>query len=126
MKRTPPKSIPDYFRILPPDQRRALQRIRRIIRTMVPSTEEKISYGMPCVGLNGRWLAGYCAFGKHCSFFPGAYPIAACKAELTGFQTSKGTIRFTLDRQLPATLVRKLLRARIREMKAKKKKPRSR
>lgn len=125
MKRTPPKSIADYMRGLRPDQRRALQRIRRIVRSTVPGTEEKISYGMPCVGLNGRWLAGYCAFDKHCSFFPGAYPIAASKADLKGYQTSKGTIRFTLDRPLPATLVRKLLRARIREMDAKKKKRRA-
>ena len=124
MKRSVPKSVPDYLRTLSPDQRRALQRVRRIVRAAVPDAQEKISYGMPCFGLNGRWLAGYSAFERHCSFFPGAYPIAVCKADLREFKTSKGTIRFTPDHPLPAALVRKLVRARIREMAGKEKKRR--
>lgn len=58
------------------------------------------------------------AFGaaaKHCALYPGAYPIEACKGDLEAYDTSKGTIRFPTDRPLPATLVRKLVKARISE-----------
>lgn len=61
-------------------------------------------------------LAYYGAAKKHCAFFPGAYPIVACKADLKNFSTSKGTVRFTPEHPLPASLVRKLVRARIREI----------
>jgi uncharacterized protein YdhG (YjbR/CyaY superfamily) len=54
----------------------------------------------------------------HCSFFPGAYPIRALKADLQKYKTSKGTIRFPPGKPLPATLVRKLVRARIAEWNA--------
>lgn len=115
MKRAKPKSTAEYLRRLGPKQRAALQRVRRIIRAAVPKAEEKISYGMPCVGLNGRWLVGYCGFGTHCSFFPGAEPIAVCKADLRGFKTSKGTIRFTPEKPIPAKTIRKLIAVRKRE-----------
>jgi uncharacterized protein YdhG (YjbR/CyaY superfamily) len=115
MKRTAPKSTAEYLRSLGPKQRAALQRVRRIVRASLPGSEEGISYAMPAVKLNGRWIAGYCAFGKHCSFFPGAAPIAACKADLKAFKTSKGTIQFTPEKPLPAKLIRKLVAARRTE-----------
>jgi len=37
----------------------------------------------------------------------------AHKKQLVSYDTSKGTIRFTADRPLPAALVRKLVKARI-------------
>jgi uncharacterized protein YdhG (YjbR/CyaY superfamily) len=59
------------------------------------------------------WFA---AFSKHCSFFPGSLAvIAAFKNELRDCETSKGTIRFPVDKPLPATLVRKLVKARVAE-----------
>jgi uncharacterized protein YdhG (YjbR/CyaY superfamily) len=115
MKRRAPTSVPQYLHSLTANQRRALQRIRRIVLDAVPKAEEGISYGMPAVKSNGRWLVGYCAFGTHCSFFPGAAPIAACKADLKAFKTSKGTIRFTPDKPIPARLIRKLVSIRTKE-----------
>ena len=58
-------------------------------------------------------LLGFAAFSNHCSVFPGAAVIAAFKDELKGFTTSKGTIRFPVDKPLPAALVKKLVKARI-------------
>jgi uncharacterized protein YdhG (YjbR/CyaY superfamily) len=100
---------------LDPQPRAALQRLRRIIRATVPKAEECISYQLPTFRLNGRMLVWYGAATKHCSFFPGAYPIALCRADLKGFDTSKGTVRFTLERPLPAQLIRKLVRTRVRQ-----------
>jgi uncharacterized protein YdhG (YjbR/CyaY superfamily) len=59
-------------------------------------------------------LVGFAAFSKHCSFFPySAALIREFQDELKTYETSKGTIRFTVDKPLPASLVKKLVKARI-------------
>jgi len=77
--------------------------------------EECISYGIPAFRLDGKFLVGFGTAVNHCSFFPGAYPIERYRAELQGYDTSKGTIRFPPEQPLSVTLVRKLVKARIAE-----------
>lgn len=111
------KTVAGYLQKLPPDQRAALKRVRATVRALVPGAEEVISYQMPAFRYKNRMLVFYGAASKHCALFPGAYPIAACKKDLKGFSTSKGTVRFTPEKPLPAALIRKLVRARIAEMR---------
>jgi len=61
---------------------------------------------------------GFAAFKDHCSIFPGSGVIEQYQEELKGYKTSKGTIRFTVDKPLPATLVKKLVKARIKHNEA--------
>jgi uncharacterized protein YdhG (YjbR/CyaY superfamily) len=98
-----------------------LNTIRATIRSAVPSqATEGISYGIPVFKYKGA-LVWFAAFSKHCSFFPGSLAvIAAFKDELKDYQTSKGTIRFPVDKPLPAALVRKLVKARIAENERRK------
>jgi uncharacterized protein YdhG (YjbR/CyaY superfamily) len=116
------KTVAGYLAALPPDQRAALKRVRATVRAFVPGAVEVISYQMPAFRFRGRMLVYYAAASKHCSLFPGAYPIAQCKADLKGFGTSKGTVRFTPEKPLPVSLIRKLVRARIDEIKRQEKK----
>jgi uncharacterized protein YdhG (YjbR/CyaY superfamily) len=117
MKRAP-GTVNAYLATLSADKRAALQKLRRTIRAAAPRAEECISYQIPAFRLDGRMLVWFGAASTHCSFFPGAYPIAALKSELTAYQTSKGTIRFPPDKPLPAALVRKLIKARLAERNA--------
>jgi uncharacterized protein YdhG (YjbR/CyaY superfamily) len=110
-----PKTVNAYLAALDADQRAALLKLRRTIRASAPKAEECISYQIPAFRLDGRMLVWFAAASKHCSFFPGARPIAVHKHDLKAFKTSKGTVRFTPDKPLPATLVRKLVRTRIAE-----------
>ena len=109
------RTVNAYLASLAPNKRAALKKLRQTIHAVVPRAEDCISYGIPAVRLDGKFLVGYCAAAKHCSFFPGAYPIVALKRELSGYSTSKGTVRFDPGKGLPATLVRKLIRARLAE-----------
>src|SRR4051812_32279622 len=109
------KTIDAYLAKLPPDKRAALTKLRNEIKTSAPRAEECISYQIPAFRLDGRMLVWFGAWKDHCSFFPGTYAIAASKGDLKKYKTSKGTIRFSPDAPLPATLVRKLVKARIAE-----------
>jgi uncharacterized protein YdhG (YjbR/CyaY superfamily) len=109
------RDIDTYLSDVSVDKRAALEKLRRDIRAAARGAEECISYGIPAFRLGGRLLVAFGAAARHCSFYPGAYPIAACKRDLKPYSLSKGTIRFQADTPLPATLVRKLVRARIAE-----------
>src|SRR6185503_10037485 len=113
MKRTATvRTINEYLRTVPSDQRAALNKLRRTIRAAFPRAEECISYGIPAFRLDGRVVAWFAAAARHCSFFPGGV-VDSFKSELADYETSKGTIRFQPDHPLPAGLVKKLIKARI-------------
>ncbi len=115
MKSTPknkptPKTIDEYLASLSNDKRAALEQLRKIIRTAAPRAEECISYGLPTFRLDGRSIACFGAAANHCAIY-GA--VQAFEVELKAYDTSKGTIRFQPTNPLPASLVRKLVKARI-------------
>jgi len=107
-------NVDKYIQNVPEPARTTLRNIRAIIRSVVPpETTETISYQIPMFKYKGA-LFGYAAFSKHCSLFPmGSSAIAAFKDDLKGYQTSKGTIRFPVDKPPPAALLKKLVKARI-------------
>ena len=113
---TKPQTIDDYLAGLSPENRAALQKVRRAVHAAAPDAEECISYGMPAFRLNGKLIAGFKAAANHCSYHPmSGETIATLKADLAGYDKSRGTIRFLARPGLPATLVRKLVKARIAE-----------
>ena len=115
------KDVEDYLARIPEPARSTLNKIRAAIRSLVPpETTEGISYGMPTFKYKGP-LVGFAAFADHCSLFPMSPPvIEAFKSELKDFQTSKGTIRFPVDKPLPAALLKKLVKARLAENERRK------
>ena len=120
--RTGPKAttIDEYLAPLDARKRATLEKLRRAIKAAAPGAEECISYQIPAFRHGGRVLVFFAAATNHCSFFPGAHPIEAHKNDLKAYKTSKGTIRFPVDRPLPATLVRTLVKTRIAEFARKK------
>jgi uncharacterized protein YdhG (YjbR/CyaY superfamily) len=114
-----PRSIDEYLAALGSDKRAALQRLRKAILAAAPRAEECISYQLPAFRLDGRMLVWFGAAAKHCAFYPGAV-VGTLRDELANYDTSKGTIRFSADHPLPATLVRKLVKARIAQNAARR------
>jgi uncharacterized protein YdhG (YjbR/CyaY superfamily) len=121
-KTTVARDVNDYLARLPEDSRAALEHLRQTIKSLVPEAVEVISYQIPTFKYKGRMLVSYAAFKEHCSFFPGAAPIEAHRNEFRSYQISKGTIRFPIDKPLPAALVKKLVKLRIAENEGREKK----
>lgn len=109
-----PKNIDEYLAGVPEPARTTLEKMRAVIRSIVPvEATEAISYGMPAFKYKGA-LVWFAAFADHCSFFPGnSSLIATFQKELKGFETSKGTIRFPMDKPLSTALLKKIVKARI-------------
>lgn len=111
-----PKTIDEYLAGTTEDKRASLERLRKTIRAAAPKAEECISYGLAAFKLNGSPLVAFGATAHHCAFYlMSGSPIQAHQHELKGRDCSKGTIRFQADSPLPATLVRRLVKARIIE-----------
>jgi len=115
------RTVDDYIWAVQEPARGTLMKIRQTIRAAVPAeTTEVISYGMPAFRYK-EVLISYAAFADHCSLFPTAAVIEQFSAELSGFSLSKGTIRFPVDKPPSAALIRKMVKVRVAQVEAKKK-----
>jgi uncharacterized protein YdhG (YjbR/CyaY superfamily) len=121
MNATPSRSdeIDAFLAGLPEDVRGALEDLRRTIATAAPDAVEGIGYGVPAFKYRGRPLVSFGAAKEHCSFYVQSPAVLdAHRDELAGYDTAKGTIRFTPDKPLPASLVTTLVKARMAETDA--------
>jgi uncharacterized protein YdhG (YjbR/CyaY superfamily) len=111
-----PKTIDEYLAAVSADQRAALEKLRKTIRTIVPKAEECISYGLAAFRLDGKPLVALGATINHCAFYlMSGSTVEQHKDQLKDYDTSKGAVRFQADKPLPVALVRKLVEARIAE-----------
>lgn len=119
-----PRTVDEYLARTPEPARGTLRKIRMAIKAAAPrSALETISYGMPAFKYNGV-LAYFAAFSDHCSLFPTAGVMRQFEKELRNYSTSKGTIRFAIDKPLPAALVKKIVKARVKQIEGRKGKTR--
>jgi uncharacterized protein YdhG (YjbR/CyaY superfamily) len=112
-----------YLAAVPEPARSTLEKVRATIRSAVPpDATECLSYGMPAFRYNGV-LVSYAAFKNHCSFFPMQASLTDTMTDdLKPYRTSKGTLRFALDKPLPVALVKRIVKARVADNESKDRK----
>lgn len=105
-----------YLASVPEPARSTLQQVRAVIRDAAPpNATESINYGMPTFNHNGP-LLGFAAAARHCALYPmNGSTVAVFQDDLKAYKTSKGAIQFPLDKPLPAALIRKLVKFRLKE-----------
>ena len=115
-----PKTVDEYLARVPEPQRSTLNKVRAVIQSVLPEeATEGISYRIPVVKYKGM-LVGYAAFSDHCSLFGmSGTLLGPFQEELKKYSTSKGTIRFAVDKPLPAMLIKKLVKHAIAKKDAK-------
>jgi uncharacterized protein YdhG (YjbR/CyaY superfamily) len=112
------KDIDSYIKAAPKEAQPLLWQMRETIQEVAPEATEAISYGIPTFKLHGN-LVHFGAFKTHVSFFPTSSGVAAFTKELSKYKISKGTVQFPLDQKLPLPLIKKIVRFRVKESKAK-------
>jgi uncharacterized protein YdhG (YjbR/CyaY superfamily) len=107
-------SVEEYLAAQPEEIRGQLEKLRVIIKKAAPRATERISYNMPAYDLNGI-LVYFAGYKGHIGFYPTASGIKAFQEEIAKFESSKGAVRFPLDRPLPKTLITRIVKFRLKE-----------
>ena len=107
-----------YLAAVPAAARGELKKIRAAIRAAAPGATENFSYGIPGFRFNGKPLIWYAAWKHHTSLYPlTAVSKAAVGTQIAKYKTSKGTIQFPLDEPVPLNVVKRIVKARVAEIK---------
>jgi uncharacterized protein YdhG (YjbR/CyaY superfamily) len=112
------EQVDAYIAAAPRAARPMLRELRRIVRRAAPEAIETLSYRMPYYSHHGR-LTYFAAFSKHVSLYAMGKSKKQFAEAMKPYQTSESTLRFPLGTKIPAALVTRLIRARVRELEAK-------
>jgi uncharacterized protein YdhG (YjbR/CyaY superfamily) len=110
--KTSPQTIDAYIAKYPAEVQAILQHLRAVIREAAPEAKEKISYGIPTFYAEEN-LVHFAAYQHHIGFYPTSSGIEHFHDELSGYELSKGTVRFPLDKPVPYDLVRRITEFRV-------------
>lgn len=114
------KTVGEYIAAAPAKARPRLRELRRIIREAAPEAKESLSYGLAYYSLDGRLI--YFGVGRD---WAGLYMLGGAKTkyanELAPYLSGVSTARFPLDKPIPASLVRKIVKLRVAENEARAK-----
>jgi len=109
-----PNTVDEYIASFPKQIQVLLNQLREVIKKTAPKADEVISYSMPAYKQNGI-LVYFAANKNHIGFYPTASPIKIFKEDLSNFKTSKGAIQFPFDKPLPITLIKKIVKFKIKQ-----------
>ena len=110
-------TVDEYIALAEPKVKKALKDIRKAIKTTVPNAEEVISYQIPGYKYHGM-LVFFAAWKDHISLYPAPWSAEALKKEMSAYKGSKGTIKFPIDEPMPLTLIKRMVKYRVKENEA--------
>lgn len=114
-------NIDEYIAGFPEDVRTLLQKVRKTIGEAAPQATETINYGIPTFQLNGN-LVHFAAFKNHIGFYPTPSGIDKFREQLSEYENAKGSVKFPISREIPYKLIDEIVRFRVKENVAVKKK----
>ena len=113
---TKPETVTEYLASFPPEVKQLLEQIRNIVKELVPTAEEIISYGIPAYKVNKTTIVYFAAFKKHIGFYALPSGTIAFKEKLKAYKVGKGSIQFPLDKPLPIDLIKEIITFRVQEI----------
>ncbi|HXG26128.1 MAG TPA: DUF1801 domain-containing protein [Candidatus Binatia bacterium] len=111
---TPDERVDAYLANLPREQREVLEQLRADLARLAPEAVKTISYGMPALKLDGRFLLSYAGWKRHCSIYPIDDALLKRHAAAVGdYGRTSGALHFSRERPLPRELLEDFVRGRI-------------
>ena len=115
--------VREYIASKPAEAQPRLRAIRAAIKAAAPKAVEHFSYGIPGFRLDDQSLAWYAAWKTHTSMYPLTKGTRrGNEREIAKYETGKGTLKFPADSPLPVGLIKRLIRARAAEIRARTRK----
>ena len=112
------KEVTEYIEAQDEPKRSTLLAVRKSILEIEPNLEQVIAWKSPLFKLDGKYVVGLCAFKNHLTLSPqSAEVMEAHQADLADYVTSKSSFQFDVDKPLPKSLISKLIKARLQELK---------
>ena len=113
-----PADMDEYIATFPPAVRTILRKIRKTVNDAVPDAEEAISYRMPAFKLNGVLLY-FAAFKQHIGLFPPVKGDASLERAVKKYAGPKGNLQLPLDEPIPYDLIKRIVKFRAKQNRAK-------
>ena len=111
------KSVEEYLASVDPTKARTLRSVIDLILAEFPELECKISWNVPTIHRNGKYVVGVCAYKHHLTFAPwSSRVIEDFKVRLGKFVVWKNCFQIPVDWKIDRKLVKDLVRARLAEL----------
>ena len=112
------KTVSEYIRLYPKPVQLLLKQMRTLVRESAPDAVESISYGMPAYKFNKKPLVYFGGYVGHIGFYATPNTHIQFADKLVGYKQGKGSVQFPLDKPLPATLIKSMVRFRLRTLRS--------
>lgn len=113
-----PGTVDEYIATFPPDVQDILRQVRATIKKAAPDAEDTIKYRIPTFVLNEN-LVHFAALQSHIGFYPTPSGIEEFKHELAEYKFAKGSVQFPIGKTMPLSLIEKIVKFRVNEVKGK-------
>ena len=110
-------SVEEYLTSVDPAKERTLRSVIDLILAEFPELESKISWNVPTIHRNGKYVFGVCAYKHHLTLAPWSpRVIEDFKVRLGKFVVWKNCFQIPVDWKIDRKLVKALVRARLEEL----------
>jgi uncharacterized protein YdhG (YjbR/CyaY superfamily) len=104
-----PATVDEYIASFPDEVQVVLEKVRQSIRNVAPEAGETISYKIPTMTLDGRYLVYFAGWQHHISLYPLPGVDDDLEHELARYRTGTGTLRFPLNEPIPYDLIKRVV-----------------
>ena len=81
----------------------------------IATIDDYISYQIPTLTLNGRYLVHFAAWKNHLALYPTPTGDQAFEQEIAPYRAAKSTVRFPLREPIPFDLIERLVALRVKQ-----------
>ena len=105
------ETVDEYIASFPPDVAERLELVRQAVLRRVPGAEETISYQIPTIKVDGKYLLYFAGWKHHIAMYPIPELDDAIEREVSGYRAAKGTLRFPFGEPTPYRLIESIAAA---------------